>query len=131
MRNIYNLKKEAYASPSVGIFWIFKGQIIEFSEDVRSLTPISGYITSNYNHDAYWKQMQSLYPELKPKEYYEIPRGRVNYVSTGIYNILLPKKESQNKILAMRIARIFALPFGKWVVMADEHYDPPETADFE
>ncbi len=125
------LKKEAYASPAIGIFWLYKGQILEFSEDVRSVVAVGGFITSHYDHAAKWPQIQSLYPELKEKGYEEIPRGRINYSINGTYTILLPKKESLNKILAMRIARIFALPSSKWVVMADEHYDPPETADFE
>jgi len=130
MAKVYNLSKES-ASPMIGIFWIYKGQILQFAESVQNVPPGGGFKDSNFTHDAYWSQVQRMYPELADKEYFDIPRGRVLFVINGVYRTILPTVESKNSTLVSRIILNFSLPKGKTVVTTDQHYDPPANVDWD
>jgi hypothetical protein len=123
MRKYFSLQKEA-AEPQVGIFWLYKGQILQFTQPVSAIPPVGGFKDSNYNHDAYWGQMTKMFPELAAKEYYDIPRGRVLFQVNGTYIIMLPSKEATNRMVVSRIIKNFNLPAAKSVAKADHHYDP-------
>jgi hypothetical protein len=120
----FHLNKEA-AEPQVGIFWLYMGQVLQFSQPVSSVAPVAGFKDSGYNHDSYWNQMVKMFPELNQKEYYDIPRGRVLFSVNGIYHIMLPALEAKNKIVVSRIIRNFSLPRERSVAETDHHYDPP------
>lgn len=129
-RKVYNLKKEA-ANPQIGIFWLYKGQILQFAESVNNVPPVGGFKDSGYTHDSYWKQVQQMHPELAGKEYFDVPRGRVLFVINGTYKIILPSAQSKDMMLIKRIISNFSLPAAKTIVETDLHYDAPQDADFE
>jgi len=130
MRKVFSLTKEA-AEPQIGIFWIYRGQILQFSQPVSQVPPVGGFKDSNYQHSTYWNQMTKMFQELAGKEYFSVPRGRVLFSINGVYHIILPSKEASNTILCARIMRNFSLPRNKTVVETDMHYNPPQNEDFD
>jgi hypothetical protein len=129
-RKLFSLDKEA-GTPNVGIFWLYKGQIIDFMIPVSETSPVGGgFRDSPYEHQAYWGSVQSRFPELRGKEYYDIPRGRIAGLPNGTYNILLPSRQAANPVLVQQIVRRFQLPPGKISAVSDVHYDPPPE-DFD
>ena len=133
-RTVFNLnqykKQVEAAQPMLGIFWIYRGQIIEFSVPAAGIPPIGGFKDSSYDHAAYWKQVCSMHPELKGKEYWTVPRGRVTYTANGVYHVVMSTKNAANRILLARIMRLFNLPQGRTIAVADAHYnDMPQNMD--
>lgn len=66
---------------NIGIFWFFRGKLfgrtVRFSEGEESCP---GLLDSSSNHSDVWEEDRTLladFPELKGKEYFNIPRGRV------------------------------------------------------
>jgi hypothetical protein len=123
-RKFYNVIKHA-ATPQIGIFWVYKGQVIQFSESVNNVAAIGGFKDSEHSHDAHLGQMQKMHPELAVKEYFDIPRGRILYVVNGTYKIILPSKLSKNAVMISKIKKSFSLPPAKTIVETDLHYGPP------
>lgn len=75
--------KIAKTVPEVGIWWIYKGVVIQYSEPYNEaeLDPPFRMVTKE--HVQTWKALKDPYlnqfPELKDKKYDEVPRGRVWY----------------------------------------------------
>src|SRR5437899_2791486 len=102
-RKAYRRVKEDSGEPQIGIFWVYRGQILRFTQPVSQVPAVGGFRDSSYGHDGFWKQMIDLFPELSLKEYFDIPRGRVLFAVNGVYHVLLPRKESKNRILVARV----------------------------
>ena len=119
-----SLDKET-GEPQIGIFWVYRGQVFQFTQPYSSVPPVGGFRDSNYTHDGYWGQMEKMFPELAGKEYFSVPRGRVLFEVNGTFHIVMSSKDAKNQILIARIKRAFNLP-PKTVVDTDVHYNPPE-----
>ena len=121
------------SAPLVGIFWEYKGEIIDFSVDARTTSAVAGFRDSPYDHYVAWDQMQKLYPELRDKGYDEIPRGRVIGKPDGAFRLFLSPEEVSNQVLINKIMKVFQLPREKTEVVGDEHYslnfDPFDEED--
>ena len=63
---------------SVGVWWLYNGDIIEwsYSLDDAKIQSVHFKVSPKDHHDL-WPQMQRKYPELRNKKYTDIPRGRV------------------------------------------------------
>ena len=66
--------------------------------------------------------MTEVFPNLRAKEYDEVPRGRVIGIEPNTYRIFLPPDMVSDKSIISKVMKVFALPLGKTEVMSDEHY---------
>lgn len=112
--------------PEIGIFWVIDGDVVEFSQAAASIAVLSGFKDVPYDHMRQWSQMQQVFPQLREKEYDEIPRGRVIGIGADKYRIFVSPEDKNNGNLISNVMRVFNLPRNKTEVMADEHY----TVDF-
>lgn len=96
--------------PKVGIFWIIKGEIVEFMTDASKVAPIAGFKDSPYDHLTMWDEVQKMWPTTRGKDYISIPRGRVIGVGPERFRIFLPPKEVRNNSLINNIMAVFNLP---------------------
>lgn len=62
----------------IGIFWFYDNKVIGVAHDFSLKEADSiGLINSKYTHVDYWEILRRQLPELKDKEYEQLPRGRV------------------------------------------------------
>ncbi len=62
----------------IGIFWFYDNKVIGVAHDFSLKEADSiGLIDSKYTHVDYWEILRRQLPELKDKEYEQLPRGRV------------------------------------------------------
>ena len=62
----------------IGIFWFYDNKVIGVAHDFSQKEADSiGLIDSKYTHVYYWEILRLQLPELKDKEYEQLPRGRV------------------------------------------------------
>ena len=108
--------------PEIGIFWVLDGDIVEFSQAAASIEVLGGVKDVPYDHMRQWSQMQHVFPQLREKEYDEIPRGRVIGIGADKYRIFISPEDNNNASLISNIMKVFNLPRNKTEVMADEHY---------
>ena len=108
---------------NIGIFWFYKNKVIGIShsyslKDADSL----GLIDSDFTHVEYWEEIKRIIPELKDKEYEELPRGRVIFnVNRGKTIIYLDKTLLiRNKV--NQILEFFSLDFENTILKKDPHY---------
>ncbi len=108
---------------SIGIFWFYDNKVIGIAHDFSLKEADSiGLIDSKYTHVDYWEILRRQLPELKDREYEQLPRGRVifdtNKNKAIIYiNETLLKRRKVNEIL-----NFFDLDFTSVVLRTDSHY---------
>jgi len=127
------IKKLAGSNPQVGIFWVYQGDIVQFSDPIEMLNPgtvVPSFVDSSYDHVNKWREVVSKYPALRNKEYYDVPRGRVTKVPGG-FNLLAPSTIVKNPVLVRQIMRRFDLPPVKTRLQQDTHYENPEISEHE
>lgn len=117
--NLQKLRKQA-GNPKVGVWWLINNNIISFTKDI----PRGAYATdadSPQDHINVWGMLLRAYPNLRSKDYDNVPRGRVT-LRDGRFAILLGQQEFsqgvQNKVM-----REFSLPANLTDVIVDEHYE--------
>jgi hypothetical protein len=117
-------------NPSVGIWWLHARWVIIFSRPVLSVRPEAGYADYPHGHAALWSFVQRRYPELRGREYWSLPRGRVlRSVAEDHFLMLLPTAMASNHRVVSRLKRLFGLPPAGVLALTDEHYDAPSDAD--
>lgn len=117
------MKKQA-GVPEIGIYWEYKGEIIAFTMPSDQMHPgVTGFTDSPYDHIATWEDVGKMYPELKRKEYDEVPRGRVvGMPGLGSFKLFIPPEKAKDKVFISKVMREFNLPPTKTKVETDEHY---------
>src|SRR4051794_1047899 len=113
--------KQAALDPQVGIFWVYMGNIVQFSDPVSMLTSgnvVPQFVDSRYDHAQVWPQVVAKYPALRGQPYESVPRGRVTMVPQG-FNLLVNSRVAGNPILLRQIMRRFGLPPLKTHVQTD------------
>ena len=122
----YRKMNKIAASPKVGIWWLYNGELIVFSE--RSPTPVTQYSCSSLIHYELWPEVQKKYPELRRKEYTSIPRGRVESTPEGFF-LIMSKESGQDTALISRLLSEFNVPRHSYQIKNDEHYEPSDEND--
>ncbi len=121
----------------IGIFWVYKSTIFGEKQKIdEGEMDTLGSVDSSFAHVSSWSKLvafQNVFPELKAKEYEEVPRGRVVFHryegkhQQPVYIVYLDKKlmSDANKQV---IAGFFELEGGKVKWRSDPHYttDPDE-----
>jgi hypothetical protein len=82
--------------PFIGIFWYYSGKILSFKIPINSTEIVKNetVIDSNFLHSILWNEITKRYKNLKSKEFFDLPYGRVLrkeekyvcYVTENIYN---------------------------------------------
>jgi hypothetical protein len=118
-----NIVEKMDPEPMVGIFWLFKDELIFDVTPVSSAEPYGECVGHAKSHIAFWSELQRAGGIPLGVEYEEPPRGRVVFnVKTRQYIAY-----ADNCILAIpavvrRILRDLSLPVDLTVVSGDEHY---------
>ncbi|MCK4086624.1 hypothetical protein HCY58_06020 [Acinetobacter radioresistens] len=108
---------------SIGIFWFYDNKVIGIAHDFSLKEADSiGLIDSKYTHVDYWEILRRQLPELKDREYEQLPRGRVIFDTNKNKAIIyidetLLKRRKVNEIL-----NFFDLDFTSVVLRTDSHY---------
>ena len=108
---------------SRGIFWFYDNKVIGIAHDFSLKEADSiGLIDSKYTHVDYWEMLRRQLPELKDREYEQLPRGRVIFDTNKNKAIIyidetLLKRRKVNEIL-----NFFDLDFTSVVLRTDSHY---------
>jgi hypothetical protein len=122
-QNADNIVGEMDPEPMVGIFWLFKGELIFDVTPVSTAEPYGDCVGHAKSHIAFWADLQRAGVIPLDVEYEEPPRGRVVFnVKTRQYIAY-----ADNCILAIpavvrRILRDFSLPNELTVVSGGVHY---------
>jgi len=131
---IFNLSKQVYLfknanRPEVGIWWMIGSDFVKFSEPTLG----GNYSYSNFLHDTYWIKVQQeygkKYPYIKYRNYFEVPRGRVESTPQG-FVIMSGLEQTQDKSLISKIMRYFRLPANLTKVVLDEHLGTEPVDEF-
>lgn len=115
-------------APMVGIFWIHDGEVIPpngigCSATIRDAPEVAGYCDSPADHIGAWPLVTKLYPELRGKEYDEVPRGRVTmHKGSGQFLAMLPPEVVDDVDVRRKIANEFNLPKNNTKFIGDDHY---------
>jgi hypothetical protein len=109
--------------PMVGIFWLFKGELIFDVTPVSSAESYGECVGHAKSHIAFWTELQRAGVISLDTEYEEPPRGRVVHnVRTGQYIVYADKCIRAKPAVVRRIIRDFSLPTELTVVTGDVHY---------
>ena len=107
----------------IGIFWFLQKQVIGIAHPFNLNDADSiGLIDSPYTHVDYWKNMQSVYPELRHYEYEQIPRGRVVFDANKEKAIVYMDKKLFNTVTATKIYDFFDIDSENAIPRKDPHY---------
>ncbi len=121
----------------VGIFWGISQPdrswtLITDATSLADAEPYGDFLTHPRGHFEVWSQwqtqgtkaltVQGIPPEIVHHEYEDYPRGRIVFDTVKKSFILYADRRLQRPDLIARIAAIFALKSGTFVVRSDEHY---------
>ena len=111
------------ASPRVGIFWIFSGELICDSVPVADGEEYGDFVNGCSDHCTFWPRVQRARPETRPYAYEQVPRGRVVYRRPdATFCVYGSDRFVRNEADKQRVMSAFRLPPGKVTFRADEHY---------
>jgi hypothetical protein len=118
--------------PKVGIFWFIGKETVIFSEEARNISAVAGFKNYHEGHADVWNKVVKAYPQVRGKEYFEVPRGRVLFdVEAGKYIIYVSAADSQKKNKMYEVMRQFSLPIQKTIIRKDLHYDLDPGPEFD
>jgi hypothetical protein len=107
----------------VGIFWIFKGELIHEAVPVSKGDPYGDVLNGLTDHCTHWPHIQRARPATRAYEYEQVPRGRVLFRTTDatflVYGSERFIRDEQQKRL---VCIAFNLLADNTVFRADEHY---------
>ena len=111
------------SEPMVGIFWLFKGELIFDVTPVSAAEPYGDCVGHANSHIEFWTSLQNAGVIPLDVEYEEPPRGRVVYdVRIHKYYIYTDKCIRDIPAVVRRIFRDFSLPPDSAVITSDGHY---------
>jgi hypothetical protein len=109
--------------PMVGIFWLFKGELIFDVTPVSSATPYGDCVGHANSHIEFWTDLQRAGLIPLDIEYEEPPRGRVLFnMKTKQYIAYADKCIRDKPAVVRRLIREFSLPAEFAIVSGDGHY---------
>ena len=110
----------------IGVFWVWNNEIIGYPIPWETLKPDSlGFVNPPKDHQTIWEaDVIKRYPQLRDKEFFEVPRGRIVYnVRDAKFRLISSKLITGNKPLLNKICRYFHIPPPSLVVIQDQHYE--------
>ena len=111
--------------PRIGVFWIYHGVIFGITERIEDgQQRIPKIYDSNLDHFKIWEQPGFLdkFPELKLREYSDIPRGRVLFSKPDATSIVYLDISLLNRSNKAKIIHFFDISSKKARWHADPHY---------
>jgi hypothetical protein len=117
------VKKSCTPEPSVGIFWLFRDELITDSTPLSKAEPYGTALTHPAGHEDYWARLQHTGAVPAEVEYEEPPRGRVVFDGREQRFHLYADKciLSQRKVVR-KIMDAMHLPPGETSEGRDSHY---------
>lgn len=107
----------------VGIFWFFKGEILQDSIPFTHGEEYGDFVNGKSDHCSFWRNIQRIDPAAAMYEYDQVPRGRVVYSKRDDKFIVYGSEQFvRNDIQRHIVVASFNLPLEKTVFRADEHY---------
>lgn len=107
----------------IGIFWFYDHKVIGISHDFSLKEADSiGLIDSKYTHVEYWEILRRQLPELKDREYEQLPRGRVIFDTNKNKAIIYLDETLLKRRKVNGILNFFDLDFSSVVLRTDSHY---------
>ena len=121
-------KRSKPQTGKVGIFWVFKGQLLAATCALREGQEYGDAINGLTDHVKYWPVFQKLHPELRSMEYQEVPRGRVLFMKPARRFYVYMDKVLHNSKTKSALLKEFELSFSRTNFLTDPHYttDPEE-----
>ena len=109
-----HLGKRILSSSSVGIWWLIKGEVLQYEDLVENLK-FEDQICVEQEHRRVWPLIQEKYsskfPELLSLKYNQVERGRVWFLSKEKRYLITASTEiSHNQAAISKIKRAFNLP---------------------
>lgn len=117
--------------PRIGIFWIYHDEIFGIAEKIENgKQRIPGFHDSELEHFQIWERPGFLnqYPELKFREYSDIPRGRALFSATNATSIVYLDRSLLENSNKTKIMHFFDIPAGKVRWNTDPHYTTNQIA---
>jgi hypothetical protein len=109
--------------PMVGIFWLFKGQLIFDVSPVSTAEPYGDCVGHAKSHIAFWSELQRAGVIPSDVEYEEPPRGRIVFnMKTRQYIVYADKCIRVQSAVVRKIFRELSLPTDSAVITSDGHY---------
>jgi hypothetical protein len=109
--------------PMVGIFWLYKGELIFDVTPVSAAEPYGDCVGHANSHIEFWTDLQRAGVIPLDIEYEEPPRGRVVFnMKTKQYIAYVDKCIREKPAVIRRLIRDFSLPAELEVVSGDGHY---------
>jgi hypothetical protein len=122
-QNADNIVGEMDPEPMVGIFWLFKGQLIFDVSPVSTAEPYGDCVGHAKSHIAFWADLQRAGVIPWDVEYEDPPRGRVIFnLKTKKFNVYSDKCIRVQSAVVRKIFREFSLPTDSAVITSDGHY---------
>lgn len=114
----------------IGIFWYYDQKLMVKASALTEVKPVAGYADYEVTHHEVWDSLRFSNPELFDDEYDEVPRGRVIFnANQNLFYVYSSAKLISDRIFQGKVLEQFILPRAKTIFKADEHYEPPNTAD--
>lgn len=111
--------------PRIGIFWIYQGVVLGQAVDLAvGEEGVPGLLDSPDNHADLWegKRLLTSYPELRGREYFAVPRGRVLWNFPQKQAIVYMDAKLFDAATKASIAVFFDLTTSEIVWRTDPHY---------
>ena len=109
--------------PMVGIFWLFKGDLIFDVTPVSAAEPYGDCVGHAKSHIAFWSELQRAGVIPSDVEYEEPPRGRIVFnMKTRQYIVYADKCIRVQSAVVRKIFRELSLPTDSAVITSDGHY---------
>lgn len=111
--------------PHIGIFWAYRGIVFGRAVELTAGEEgVPGLLDSPDNHADLWegKELLNGYPELRGREYFDVPRGRVLWNSAQHQAIVYMDAKLFDAAIKARIADFFDLTTSEVVWRTDPHY---------
>jgi hypothetical protein len=118
-----NIAGKMDPEPMVGIFWLFKGDLIFDVTPVSAAEPYGDCVGHAKSHIAFWSELQHARAIPWDVEYEDPPRGRVIFnLKTKKFNVYSDKCIRVQSAVVRKIFREFSLPTESAVITSDGHY---------
>lgn len=119
------------ASPCIGIFWWYRGELIHLTRPWAEITPVAGAVSLPSSHYEHWDEIRAGRPELRSFEYEEVPRGRVVAKLPGPrFTVYTSRRLTEDEGLRAAVIEAFRLRARDVAFRPDEHYEHPAGIDW-
>ncbi len=120
-----NPKEMEDKTPSVGIFWFFRGEIIADAIPVTQGDECGKFVNHPLSHHDFWNAHRIKDRRLNAYDYDQLPRGRVIYdMEEDHYLVYGAESIVQTEVQRTLVCSTFLLVPTKTFFKAEKPYDP-------